>query len=441
MYLMDISKNSEKQKWMLSYPERQYLYGNDVNNEQKRHNSIVNKRLPNLCDRIQYLIDDIALLSKAGYLDYKNPPDENEQRLFTSHPLDAHDTLFDPRLEVKNQTVWHPFSFPEEQWDVSLGMALGSIATSITAGTRKEEWIDYDEVVWGLILSIYGCEKDLEANFQQSVKGLIETIEAYLKERDEWADHYFDTSKIIEDRIVGTKRIPSEKDRKIRKQLSKLRSDGSEYDPESFDPSIMEEIEFSVERTEKYLSLTSHLSRNTFEDTEIIRSAHTKGNGVEDSEVQWTEFQKSVTKVTGVQWNGVDGNEVFREVWMASQDLSSSQIKSRYNTRNSDNISDKRTVSKIMADLAGQDRGQKGTNESEKWVKNPAVEESESGGRRGREWNTTAFGDLIGRWVFDEGGKREVRRQVARLLVNGSPKTKIQQDIQRAVERMDDLSS
>ena len=147
------------------------------------------------------------------------------------------------------------------------------------------------------------------------------------------------------------------------------------------------------------------------------------------------------TGVTDIHWNGVDGQKVFYELWIASESKSSTEIKDRYNNRNNDKITDKGTVSKILADLAGQDRNQRQDSEFQRWSENPLVYEVDDNKRRGREWETTKYGDIAGHWVFDDDGSEKISKNIARLIINGIPKNQLQEKIRETVKHMSDHSN
>jgi hypothetical protein len=387
---MDITETKTKQEWLLSTKERKYLHGEDINNKNKRKRSIENKRIPNLANRIQAIIDDVVLLKKGEYL-------QKNDRV-----LDIEDFHINPRFELRNRDVSRPCFLQPEPPSLRFGMSLGHLA-ELLAGQRYS--FDSFLNIWGYILGLIGNESNYESNFQVNIHNLIEFLENMLEERRRFTDE----NPISKEEIMKTIVNPKEKMEKtsfpIRLQLIYLERGDKEV-LQNNKPSILNTITIPFEESRKYLIFEKHLRSYT-------------------------------RNVTSASWNQISGDDIFYELWNADKKISSVELKKRYNNQHNDDIPNKGTVSKICADLAGQDRDQRYVSVSAKWDKRPLVNEVDEDRSRGRNWETTSYGDVVGRWSFTDQ-KKEIKRNIAELVVTGTPKNQFQQKINKSLREIDD---
>lgn len=386
---MDVTETKTKQEWMLSTKERKYLYGKDINNKNKTERSIENKRIPNLANRIQALIDDVSLLKKGGYLK-KN-----------DSILNIESFHINPRFRLRDRRVSRPCYAQSEPPSLYFGMSLGHL-TELLAGQRYS--FNYFQNIWGYILGLIGKKSDYETHFQALIRDFIEFLENTLEKRRGSTDKNPISKKEIVNAITSPKEKIEKTEFPIQAQLFYLRR-GDKEALQNNQPSILNTIAIPFEESRKYLIFKNHL----------------KSYG---------------RNVTSTSWNQISGDDIFCELWKADRKLSSENLKKRYNDQHNKDVNIG-TVSKICADLAGQDRDQRHVSVSAKWDKRPLVNEVNEDLPRGRSWETTPYGDVVGRWSFTDQ-KKEIKRNIADLVVTGTAKNQFQQKINKSLNDIDD---
>lgn len=385
---MGILESKSKPEWVLSKKERKYLYGNETKNKQKRKSNIEDKRIPNLANRIEQLINDIVLMRKGGYL------------TGNSNYISISDLSVEPRLDLIGRNVSTPCFDYIQSDSLDFGIALGNMTHLLTYENYS---FNIPENVWGYILGLVE-QGDYQLDLINKVRTIIEYLEGMVEERLDHVNNKKVTKKEVKKAIIDPGTKVERMSFPLQLQIFYLKQ-GSKEEIENKSGNILDVVEPSFEKCREYILFKDHIRTYT-------------------------------QRVTDMAWNKISGNDLFYELWNESGVLSSKDLKNLYNEQNNNKITDKETVSKIMADLAGQDRNQEYMNMAEKWNKHPIVREINNSTRRGRNWKTTAYGDIVGLWSFTDQ-KKDIDKHIAHLFVTGDPTNQIQEKIKKSINIID----
>jgi hypothetical protein len=422
------------QKLLLYNKERELLDGNDVSNEDKRRRNIRNDRLPQLGERIHRLLEDIELLNKGGYLE----PEYDQL---------SHEDIFDVSDRFDINSIWAPCSVyaPEDLHDpenensnleITFGAYLGRQLRNLTTASNNR--VDLVRLIWGILLGAFDSPEKERWKTRNEIAEVVKFIEEKQDQRAEWLDRQYNRKinnssgnlrvnleVIAECLKPGEPPIPALKSDRYY-EISALRGEIGNKTPisdELEDLLISDELEdslrVSIEQAQIYLQILPRI-RGT---------------------IEW---------ICDKKYKNVQADLVFRSVWnhcvnmddseLNSTDkshgehISSRMVKSTYNNwmPRGEQITDRGTASKLLADLS-EERSFKhtwATLKRHKHTENvpfevdpkkdsrmfPVVEEVSGDSSRGRNWKTTAYGNLVGSWMFTEDGSEIITEKIAEAL-------------------------
>lgn len=366
---MDPEESRSPQKQYLYQNERKYLLfeGAGSRSEGEIRKQIKSERLPRLTNRIQHLVDDVALLNNRDFLTSEVWEDGWDQ---------LQDLEYRP--ELRDPPVWLPNT--ELSGFMRIGFVLGQFARTVSSDVGP----DYDsaQLTWGFLLGAVGRPQGNYRREHREMREILRTIEKQFSRRKE----------TVEEQKVETESRHLEDDLSISTSVSTL-SDGSafrEYQEKA--AGERQRIKNSNEPTEsEFFQLLNEVIEA---DSEKIIAASNLSHRIRRSihEIQETSRRK------------VPAEDPFQTLYEADEATNSDRIAKDCGTH-------QKIVSYLMDTLAGE-------KDTELWADYPLVVEDPQ--RRGRKWEMTTFGKLVGACLFEEEGMETVHQALAETLTNGT---------------------
>ncbi|MFC6875264.1 hypothetical protein [Halobellus marinus] len=366
---MDPEESRSPQKQYLYQNERKYLLseGTGSRSEGEIRKQIRSERLPRLTNRIQHLIDDVALLNNRDFLTSEIWEDGWDQ---------LQDLEYRP--ELRDPPVWLPNT--ELSGFTRIGFVLGQFARTVSSDVGP----DYDsaQLTWGFLLGAVGRPQGNYRREHREIEEILRTIEKQFSRRKETVEEQkVETeSQRLEDDLSISTSVPTlfdgsafrEYQEKAAEERQRIKNSNEPTESEFFQ--LLNEV---IEADSEKIISASNLSRR------IRRSIH---------EIQETSRRK------------VPAQDPFQTLYDADGAMNSGKIAADCGTH-------KKIVSYLMDTLAGE-------KDAELWADYPLVVEDPQ--RRGRKWEMTTFGKLVGACLFEEEGMETVHQALAETLTNGT---------------------
>lgn len=391
---MDLEEDRNIQTSHLYKNERKFLAGSpdneDLDSEEKNKakRNILNDRLSNLPQRIQYLVDDIALLHAGGFLDSDYCSDEwaeilniqpREQLKRRSKFVDSH--AWTPNTQLKNE--------------VRLGYTIGDALRSLTSMTDSE--IDFNELGWGLILGIFG---EPRSDFKTENKNIGEFIQyiidqrSYKEEREDDIEHIMEMDYIEED-LAHYPSLYSQVN--MAERVDKIQQARDEYIHAEGNPEL------------GYLGVIEQII-----DDSII--------SVNQTSDLIMKIRQSIKLVNNSQSGGLLAKEVLQEIWETeNKRIYRDDIKEKRNAS-------KKQVTEIMNNLGDNPS-------SKKWKNEPPLVNKFPNDRVNKQWELTNFGYIIGYAMFEEDGMELVQRAIGQIITKQHTQYTLHTKIEKSVEK------
>lgn len=377
---MDLEENRNLQKGQLYENERKLLAGQpyysnlDRETKNSARRNITDTRLPNLPNRIQALVDDVALLDAGGFLDSEYWSDGWEQL-----------TDIQPRIQLERDSefveshTWMPNTRLDDE--VRLGFTIGQMLRSLSSVADTD--VDYDELGWGFVLGVFG---EPRTNFDREYRRTSEFLDTTTKKVTQKKERASEMDEIMEMKSIeeDLSRYPS------------LASAASFADRAAKAEEARAEYKYATtpDADLGYLELLNSILTASDEELERIKELI-------------SQIQRSIDLVSESQSGHLYAKEVFQEIWEKdSESVDRDSIVRACDTS-------KKQVTEIMNNL-GNDPS------SEKWEDEPALvqEDEEESGRVNPQWKLTNLGYIVGFSIFEENGRELVQRATAQILTN-----------------------
>jgi hypothetical protein len=393
---MRISESTHPQTLVLQPHEREALSEDDLSNEDYEEGIL--KRLSLLGERIQFLLEDIALLEKEGYLDPRY------------HQLSWEDIFeVSPKPDLIDGSIWAPctaINGENSSHETEFGFYLGQQLQRLDLATNEPT--DWRKIVWGIILGGLGQPEHKDLEIQRAIKDTIEFLE---KKHELRSNCISSDLEIKPERVaayVKDEKRPLPTEKLHEGHILALKEDMIEVHP------LSEELEMALGVTieeaqihlqlEKFISLTVDQIKNT-------HYKNVSGN---------IAFQQVWEHITS------DNKESLDETDLNDDDeANSSEIKKLYNShigRGENKVTYFGTISRIMSILSGQapideTPSTPGEYPGKGFDYLPVIKEKNSDSKsRGRRWKTTTYGNLVGLWMFADDGASIIREMSAEAL-------------------------
>lgn len=383
---MDIEEDRSIQSSHLHKNERKFLAGSphsdDLDSEKKNkaRRKIIDERLPSLPQRIQALVDDIALLDAGGFLDSEYGSEEWEE-LLNIEPQ----THLKRDPEFVESSTWIPNTkFANE---VRLGYTIGHMLRSLTYLTDTN--ISYDELGWGFTLGLLGEPRSNFGRECDRVSSFLDYIQEKFESREEYA------TEIEEIMEMGS----------IEEDLSQNPVDG---DPILGSNIGMMERNNRARRAVKKLQRVAHRDETTDPDIEYLRLLEdilTDPEEVVGAMELINQIQDSIKLINNSQSGQLFAKEVFQVVWNTdSINVRRNEIKGECNAS-------KKQVTEIMNNFGSN-------SSSDKWINEPPLVKREGNNRVGKKWSLTNLGYVVGYAMFEENGGEFVNRAIGQVITH-----------------------
>ncbi|MFA9516589.1 hypothetical protein ACERIT_05130 [Halopenitus sp. H-Gu1] len=379
---MDPTASRNPQKYHLQETERTYLYAGDTGSytEGQIRNRITNDRLPLLATRIQHLLDDVTLLTNKDFL----TPDcwEDGWHQLQNVEVDR---------EFQDAPVWLPQT--ELTGHTQIGFVVGQFTRDLISNLGPSYFPE--RLNWGFLLGTAGQPQGAYKIEHRNITDILNGLNRRFSERKNAA---------------AEQSISSEKAR-LEREITQA------YDSQTLsENSVIQEFS---EAAEEARTRYKHRSTNTDHPDffQLLDKVITASPNEIRAIAELTErIHRSVREVNATHRKKVAATDAFRALYNAEGQQSSDDISTIIG-------SSKGLVSFLLETLAGG-------KDNALWTEHPLVEET-AAGRRGRQWETTPFGDLVGHCLFDEHKRGQVYDTMANFLTQEQPESEFADLIQQ----------
>ncbi|WP_336326470.1 hypothetical protein [Halovenus sp. HT40] len=387
---MDLEENRNLQKSQLYKNERKLLAGPphetdlDQQTKNRARRNIINTRLPNLPQRIQALVDDVALLCAGGYLN-------------SEHWSEGWDEILDiqPRMQLERDSefvdphTWMPNTQLDDE--VRLGYTVGQMLRSL--GSVAGADVDYDDLGWGFILGIFGESRSgFDREYQKTSDFLNNMTERLSQKKSRQQSPEMNETVEMEsiEEDLGRYRSgrPLEYNNPIDKRVRRVRQD-------------IAEVNAIADRDIAEVNAIA----NRLEYADVLDSVLTASpDTLKKAGKLTSQVQRHTSLIHDSRSGNLSAEDVFREVWKKNNySVDRDSIKQACNTS-------KKQVTEIMNNLGSNPT-------SEKWKNEPPLVK-EGGGRVNPEWSLTDLGYVIGFSMFEDRGIEFVHRAIAQVITD-----------------------
>lgn len=393
---MDPEKDRNLQISHLPKNERKLLagepYKNDLDSEamNRAQRNIRNKRLPNLPQRIQALVDDIALLHTGGYLD-------------SEHCSEGWNKIveIDPREQLKRQSkfidphIWTPNTQIKDE--VRIGYTIGQMMESLTS--LADTNVNYNRLGWGFVLGVFGENRSKFNIENRRVSDFIQYID---KKQYKKKDRTSDIEEIIdindiENRFADYHTITGKSD--IDKKIEKMQESAHEYKykPENKEIDFLNYIDKVFDCSGKELSYIHELI---------------------------SQIDQTINLVNNSQSGSLPAKEVLSEMWKL-ENKENKQIDRDTIQRNCN--TSKKQVTELINNFGNKPS-------SAKWEEVPSLVREKSNNRVNKKWSLTSFGYMICYALFKEDGAKLIRRAVSQIITKQHSQYNLHDEIDNHIE-------
>lgn len=380
---MDPEESRNPQSYHLYQNERRYLLkeGSGSRTEGEIRKQIIHEKLPKLPNRIQDLIDDIALLNNRDLLTASNWEDGWVELTKVEYPADLRES--DVWLPCTNLTDFN-----------KLGFVLGRFGRTISQDLAPT--YDSQEFVWGFLLGAVGRPQGEYRAEQSEIKRILEHLKEKFSARQS---------------AVSAQREATEKEA--------LKAD---IDYSGIDQSLSSGAGFRdmVEKAkEERRKLRDGEKPVDYEHLELLNDIITASPGemVAISELSQL-VQQSAHQVTEISWRKTPAIDLLQVLHTEDSGLSSLDIASKCDSH-------EQLVTHLMRWLAGE-------KDDYEWNYPPLITKNQN--TEGiRTWELTPFGKLIAASLFEEGGMETVQREIVKKLVGHSTDREIGESIDQVL--------
>ena len=391
---MDLEENRNLQTGQLYKNERKLLagppYSDDLNarHRKKARRKIIDTRLPNLPQRIQALVDDVALLNAGGFLNQEYWSDGWEQLVGLNPPVG-----FQRKSNFVADHTWMPNTTFDGE--VRLGYTMGQMLGSLFP--RSGDHLNkFNDLCWGFLLGFLG---EPQSGFQAEYTKISSVL-----------DH---ASEKMDKKLQRTKDIDSIMEMK---SLNKNLSEDKTVENFSLIPDRENTLDSGVSGID---SLISRILKDTFPASlEEVRS-------VGELTLQ---VQQTISLINDSQSGHLSAKEVFRESWdMNSELIDRDSIKQKCDAS-------KKQVTQIMNNFGDKPS-------SEKWQNEILLVDEKGNGRVNREWSLTNFGYVVGFVMFEENGVELTHRAIGQVLAHQEEKSELHKNIKKCMLNFSETES
>lgn len=368
---MDLDEEHNVQLYHLYKAERKFLAGETEEMDQRKKNAIIRKiednRIPHLSDRIQALVDDVALLNNGGYFDSEHWDGEwNELMQIEPRPHLERNT------EFVNPHTWMPNTGFDGE--VRLGYTVGRMLRYLGSNTK----VAHDDLTWGFIL---GCLGKPMSNFREE-KSRIDTLLDDLQKR------------------AGRKAVRANN---ISKEIESRSFEGDAAQFDSLNTSQSDRQARVREDREKYVESPSPTKTGYLGLMDKILDV-SGGDARKVGELA-EQIQTHIQLINESQSGAVTARELFHVLYEQKQRAA------KRDTLKEACDASKKQVSELMNNFGSK-------SSAEKWASEPPLVEENSQGRVGRRWKITPLGDLVGYCLFKKNGTEHAYRAMAQYCLS-----------------------
>lgn len=394
---MDLEKDRNPQINHLHKNERKLLagepYKNDLDSEvmNRAHRNIRDKRLPNLPQRIQALVDDIALLDVGGYLD-------------SEHWSEGWDKIvqIDSRERLKRQSKFidpHPWT-PNTQIkdEVRIGYTIGQMMRSLTSLADTD--INYNRLGWGFILGIFGENR---SNFNRENRKVSEFIQYINKKQSEKKDRASDIEEIVD--------------------INDIEKGFADYYTLTGKSDIEKKIDEMINSIQEYKHSTERKERKEIDYLNHIENVFDfSGEELSYAHELISQINRTIDLINNSQSGGLSAKEVLREIWTSENNqIDRDTIRKNCNTS-------KKQVTELMNNFGNKPS-------SAKWEEVASLVRVEGKTRVNKKWSLTSYGYMICYALFKEDGFKLIRRAVGQIITKQHSQYDLHEEIDNHIEK------